>query len=191
MKEWSKSWISSKQPRKQRKYRYNAPLGVRRKFVSAHLSVDLRRQFQRRAFPVRKGDEVLIIRGKSKGFRGEITMVNLSTSKVHIDGINVKKVDGSEVAVNLEPSNLIITKLNLDDKKRRMALDRGKTKKPETKKFEPKEEKKETKPKSPFEKKKEVKKEAKPKEAKPKEEVKSKETKPKEVKEIKTKTVKG
>jgi len=126
MKEWSKSWANSKQPRKQRKFRHNAPLHVRRKFLSAHLSVDLRRQYGRRSFPLRKGDEVVVQRGKFKGTKGEVTSLDLSKNKVHVDGVNIKKVDGSEAAKPIQPSNLIITKVNLDDKKRRMAMDRAK-----------------------------------------------------------------
>ncbi|MCW1309534.1 MAG: 60S ribosomal protein L26, partial [Candidatus Nanoarchaeia archaeon] len=39
MKYWSKKWKSSKKPSKQRKYRYNAPLHIRRKFLSVNLSM--------------------------------------------------------------------------------------------------------------------------------------------------------
>ena len=42
MKEFSKSWVSSKKPGKQRKYRINAPLNIKRKFLSVHLSKELR-----------------------------------------------------------------------------------------------------------------------------------------------------
>lgn len=121
---WSKDWLSSKQPRKQRKYRANAPLHIRRKFISAHLSEDLRRQFSRRAFPLRKGDQVEIMRGSFRGKKGQVTRVNLSKSKVYVEGVNVKKVDGSEVARGIQPSNIRIISLNLDDKKRRIAVDR-------------------------------------------------------------------
>jgi len=125
MKEWSKAWIESKQPRKQRKYRHKAPLHVRHKFVSAHLSPDLRKQFSRRSFPIRKGDGVMITTGKFKGMRGDVTRVDLSRCMVYVEGTNIKKVDGSELARSIDPSNLIITKLNLDDKRRKMAIDRA------------------------------------------------------------------
>ena len=38
--------------------------------------------------------------------------------KITIEGIQVKKLDGSKVNVNLRPSNLQIIELNLEDKKR-------------------------------------------------------------------------
>ena len=125
-KEWSKHWVSSAQPRKQRKYRYNAPLNVRHKLVSAHLSKELRERFNRRSFPLRKGDEVIVMRGSFKGFKGKVERVDLKTMRVYIDGLKIKKVDGSEVPKPLEPSNLMITELNLEDKERVKALERGK-----------------------------------------------------------------
>jgi len=124
---WSREWISSKQPRKQRKYRYNAPLHIRRKFVSAHLSPELRNKYGIRSIPIRKGDEVEVMRGSSKGLRGTVERVDLSKCKVYVSGITVKKADGSEVMRALEPSNLKIVNMNLDDKKRLEAISRAKS----------------------------------------------------------------
>jgi large subunit ribosomal protein L24 len=124
MKFWSKHWKSSKQPRKQRKYVYHAPLHVRHKFLSAHLSKELREKFNRRSFPLRKGDEVEVMRGKFKKRTGKVSRVDLKELKVYIDGITRKKVDGSEVQVPFHPSNLKIINLNLEDKKRLKALTR-------------------------------------------------------------------
>ena len=122
---WSRKWVRSSQKRKQRKYRHNAPLHIRHKFVSAHLSPDLRRQFGKRSLPLRKGDEVEVMVGKFKGFKGEVNRVDLNKCKVYVEGIKIKKADSSDVARALEPSNLKIMKLKLDDKKRQMALDRA------------------------------------------------------------------
>ena len=127
-KEWSRYWKSSKQPRKQRKYVYNAPLHVRRKFVSAHLSEELRKKYGRRSFPVRKGDEVEVMRGEFKGKRGKVSKVDLKKLKVYIEGITRKKVDGTEVQVPFNASNLKIIDLNLEDKERVKALTKGKEK---------------------------------------------------------------
>ena len=62
----------SKQPRKQRKALYTAPLHKRHNLMSAHLSEQLKEEFNRRSFPVRKGDEVLIVRGDFKGTEGTV-----------------------------------------------------------------------------------------------------------------------
>ncbi|OGI15372.1 50S ribosomal protein L24 [Candidatus Micrarchaeota archaeon RBG_16_49_10] len=124
MKRWSKFWKSSKQPRKQRKYRYNAPFHAKRNLLSAHLSKDLRKKYGKRSFPVRKGDEVEIMRGDFKKKKGKISRVNIKTAKVYVDGVTIKKVEGTEVAVPLDPSNLRVTDLELKDKRRVEALNR-------------------------------------------------------------------
>lgn len=117
-KEFSKNWKSSKQPRKQRKYLANAPLHIRKKFVGVNLSKELRKSQGRRNIPVKKGDTVKIMKGKFKGKQGKVTEVKLKLSKISIEGIQVKKQDNSKVNVKLQPSNLQIIELNLEDKKR-------------------------------------------------------------------------
>ena len=129
-KEFSVKWISSKQTRKQRKYRYNAPMHIRQKLVGAHLEKALRKEYEKRALPVRKDDEVKIMHGRFRGARGKITRVDLKMLKVYVDSAKVKKVSGQEVEIPIDPSNVMITKLNFDDKKRRKFLARKK--KPDT-----------------------------------------------------------
>jgi large subunit ribosomal protein L24 len=131
-KSWSPKWVGSSQPRKQRKYRYNAPLHIRRKFLSAHLSRELRERYGKRSVPLRKGDEVVVMKGGFRGFTGNIDRIDMSGSKVFIDGVKRKKVDGSEIQVPIDPSNLIITKLTLEDKMRQAVFERApaKEKKP-------------------------------------------------------------
>ncbi len=124
-KEWSSNWLSSVQPRKQRKYRYNAPLHVRQSFLRANLSPALRKRFNKRSLQVRKGDEIKVMRGSFKGKTGTIEKVDLRSTKVYVEEIKVKKVDGSEVPRPLQPSNIMLTKLKLDDKKRQAVLDRA------------------------------------------------------------------
>lgn len=115
---FSTRWKSSKQPRKQRKYRYNAPLHIRQKLVSSHLSPDLRKLYTRRALPLRRGDEVLVVRGEHKGRKGKVGRINLKTLKVFVENIKRKKANGQEVYIPLDPSNLMIINTNMDDKKR-------------------------------------------------------------------------
>jgi large subunit ribosomal protein L24 len=150
-KSWSAKWVSSSQPRKQRKYRYNAPLHTRRKFLSAHISKELRERFGKRAVAVRKGDEVLVMKGEFRGFKGNVDSVDLSGSRIYVDGMKRKKVDGSEVSVPIQPSNVMITKLSLDDKRRQAVFERagprkGKAESQKEKKAERKKERPEAKP---------------------------------------------
>lgn len=119
---FSTKWKASKQPRKQRKYRANAPLHIRRKFMSAHLSEDLKKKYERRSFPLKKDDKVKIMNGEFKGKTGKINLINNTKLKVAIEGIQRLKKDGSKVNVWFDPSNLLIQELNLEDKKRLSAI---------------------------------------------------------------------
>ena len=141
-KEFSKHWKASKQPRKQRKYLANAPLHIRKKFISVNLSKELRKKYKKRNIPVKKGDIVKVMRGKFKKKQGKIIEVKLKLSKIIIEGIQVKKQDGSKINVKLQPSNLQLIELNLEDRKRGRVL--GKEIKEESKqiKEKPMEEKK-------------------------------------------------
>jgi len=121
---FSIKWKSSKQPRKQRKYRANAPFHIRRKLMSVNLSKELRKKYNRRNFPLVKGDNVKIMRGEFKSKTGKITEVSLKKLKVIIEGINRTKKDGTKIPVKFDPSKLQITELNLGDKKRIIALER-------------------------------------------------------------------
>ncbi len=146
-KRWSSKWKKSRQPRKQRKYRINAPLHVRHKFLSANLSPELRKSFGKRSMPLRKGDEVIVMRGSSKDIRGAVERVDMKKCKVYVEGITIKKVDGSEVLKALEPSNLRIVKLKMDDKRRQMVVERAEKKEKPRKEHPVKKEKGSKKPK--------------------------------------------
>lgn len=122
---FSSSWVRSTQPRKQRKYRYNAPLHLRRRMLSVHLHKTLRKDHRKRSAPVRKGDEVEVMRGDFSGRRGTVSRVDTGSLKVFVDNIKRKKVSGQEVQAPLDPSNLVIVKLSEGDKKRKKMLSRA------------------------------------------------------------------
>lgn len=109
---------TSAQPRKQRNWQANAPLHSRQKMVSAGLSKDLKEKNGKNSLPVRKGDTVIVLRGMHKGHTGEVMRVDLKTKKIFINGLIARKTDGKEVEKPLDPSNVTITILHDDDKKR-------------------------------------------------------------------------
>jgi len=121
---FSKSWKKSKQRRKQRKYRFEAPLHIKHKMLAGHLSKELRKKYSRRALALRKGDTVKIMKGTFKGKEGKVAIVDTKKMKVFVEGIQKSRKEGTKVNVLLEPSNLMITALNLDDKKRSNILER-------------------------------------------------------------------
>ena len=122
MKTWAKLWNRSKIPRKQRKYRYNAPLHIRHKLMSVNLSKDLRKRYGIRNIPSRKGDRVQVLRGQFKSKSGQINKISLKELKVYIDGIENIRRDGTKTLYPFNPSNLRIIELNIDDKKRKIKL---------------------------------------------------------------------
>lgn len=117
-----KSWKSSKQPRKQRKYQRNAPLNIKHRFLSVILSDQLREKYPKRNIPVKKGDIVKLLRGQFKKKSGKVTKIYLKKTRVNVEGMDLIKKDGSKVPYPIHPSNLMITELNLEDKKRQKVL---------------------------------------------------------------------
>ena len=121
---FSTKWVGSKQPRKQRKYRANAPLHILHKMMSANLNKELRKKYGKRSFPVKKGDDVKIMIGEFKGKTGKVDSVDLKKSRIMVEGIFRTKKDGSKVGVYFDASNLQIKELNLEDPKRKKAIER-------------------------------------------------------------------
>lgn len=139
---FSIKWLGSKQTRKQRKFRMNAPLHIRHQMMSANLSEELGKKYNRRNFPVRKGDKVKVIGGKFDKKEGKITDVDLKKMKVAVENIQIQKKDGTKVNVYIPTSKLEILEMNLDDKKRLDALNRkNKVEEKNPEKAEKKEEK--------------------------------------------------
>ena len=122
---WSKDWKASKSPRKQRNYRTNAPLHIRQKFLNVHLSKELREKYGTRKVRVRKGDKVKIMKGQYSKRTGNVSRVSVVFDKVYVEGVEVTKKDGSKTFYPMNASNLMITDLNLDDKKRRQKIERN------------------------------------------------------------------
>ena len=127
--EFKKSWNSSTHPKKQRKFRRNAPLHIKNKFMAAHLSKELRQKHNKRSIPLRKGDKVKIMRGNLKGKIGVIEKVSSKMEKVFLTGIEIIKKDGTKKLAPLRPSNLLITQLNTEDKKRKIKTEKKNDKK--------------------------------------------------------------
>lgn len=146
-KKFSSKWKSSKQPRKQRKYRHNAPLHTRQRMVSSHLSPDLKKAYGKRSLPLRRGDEVLVITGEHSGRKSKVERIDLKSMKALLVDIKRKKATGQEVHIPLDPSNLMIVNADTSDKRRMKKVRRieAKEEKKEKRKQEPKEGKKEEK----------------------------------------------
>merc|ERR1712110_1121398 len=109
--------------RKSRKAHFAAPSSERRKLMSAPLSTELRNKHKVRAVPVRKDDELLVVRGTFKGREGKIIQVYRKKWVIHIERITREKASGATVQVGIHPSKVVINKLRLD-KDRKALLER-------------------------------------------------------------------
>merc|ERR1712100_415311 len=121
---YSASVTSSR--RKTRKAHFTAPSSVRRKIMSSHLSKDLSSKHHVKSMPIRKDDEVIVVRGSHRGREGKVIQVYRKKYVIHIERVTREKSNGSTVNVGIHPSNVMITKLKLD-KDRRAILDRKDT----------------------------------------------------------------
>lgn len=115
--------MSSASPGKQRLRRYKAPRHILGKFLSAHLSPELRNKYGRRAVRLRQGDTVKVIKGTFKNIEGKVKRVDVKRQMAYIENVSIKKADGSTVDVPIRIPNLMITQLNLDDKYRKEKLE--------------------------------------------------------------------
>lgn len=115
---FSIQWLSSIQPRKQRKYRHNAPLHTRGTFLHAKLAKDLKEKHGCSSLRVRTGDKVKILRGQFKGIEGNVDRVDVAREKIFVKDAELAKKDGGKVAYPIHPSNVMITSVTTEDKKR-------------------------------------------------------------------------
>ncbi|KAK9381996.1 60S ribosomal protein uL24 [Kockiozyma suomiensis] len=99
---------------KSRKAHFAAPSSVKRVIMSAPLSKELREQYKVRSIPIRKDDEISVVRGSYKGKEGKVTSVYRLKYIIQVEKLTKDKADGSSVPVSVHPSKVVITKLKLD-----------------------------------------------------------------------------
>ncbi|KAI1766543.1 putative 60S ribosomal protein L26-1 [Hypoxylon sp. FL1150] len=109
--------------RKSRKAHFGASSGERRVIMSAPLSKELREKYNVRSIPIRKDDEVTIVRGTNKGREGKVTSVYRLKYQIHIERVTRDKASGQSVPLGIHPSKVVVTKLKLD-KDRESILER-------------------------------------------------------------------
>jgi len=118
------AFTSSIKPSKQRKALFNAPLHKLRKLFNAPLSKELREKYGVKRLPVRVGDVVRIMRGDWKGHEGKVVRVDTKRVRIYVEGVQIKKADGTPVYYPIHPSKVMIIKLDLSDRWRREIIKR-------------------------------------------------------------------
>ena len=109
--------------RKMRKAHFSATSHERRIRMSSPLDKELQRKYRVKSIPVRKDDEVKVMRGKHKDVAGKVTAVYRKKYVIHIDRVVRDKANGQQIPIGLDASKVVITKLKLD-KSRKAILQR-------------------------------------------------------------------
>jgi large subunit ribosomal protein L24 len=96
------------------------------KMLGAPLADELREQYKKRTIRIVKGDSVMVVRGEYKGRGGKVEDVDTERGTLHIEGMQREKIRGGQVKVPIHASNVKITALKLEDKRRSNKLQGGK-----------------------------------------------------------------
>lgn len=116
--------VGNTKPSTVRKQQKNAPIHIRRRYISAPLSPSLKTQYGARTMTVVENDTVTITKGDRKLAEGKVLRVNTRDCRVYIEGVTRTRLDGSTVQIPVRAENVMITKLNLDDKRRKTIIER-------------------------------------------------------------------
>merc|ERR1719498_2066299 len=106
-----------------RKAHFQATSSMRQKLMSAPLSKDLRSKYSVRSLPIRKDDEVMIVRGHFHDREGKVIQVYRKKWVIHVERVTRDKANGQTVPIGIHPSKCVITRIKLD-KDRKALLQR-------------------------------------------------------------------
>merc|ERR1712108_70086 len=87
----------------------------RRKLMSSPLNKELKEKYGVKSMPIRKDDEVQVVRGQYKGQQvGKVVQCYRKKFVVYIERIQREKASGASVYVGIHPSKVCIVKLKMD-----------------------------------------------------------------------------
>ena len=102
--------VSSKR-RVQRRRQLGAASSIKRRLMSCHLNADLRKTHNLRSLPIKRGDEVKILKGKDKGKSGKVTQVYRKRNVIYVDKVSREKQNGQTVFTPIRPCHCVIENL--------------------------------------------------------------------------------
>ena len=111
-------------PSSARKKQNNAPTHIKRKYISALLSPNLRTQYGTKSLVVIQDDTVQIIKGDRKLTEGKVLRINSKINSVYIEGLTKQRLDGTTIQIPIKASNVVLTKLKTDDNWRKKIFER-------------------------------------------------------------------
>jgi large subunit ribosomal protein L26e len=78
-----------------RKAHFTAPSNIRRRIMSANLSKELQLKYNVRSIPIRKDDEVSVVRGLYKNREGKVIAAYRKKFVIHVERITREKANGA------------------------------------------------------------------------------------------------
>ena len=118
------AWKSSSRAAKQRKYRLNSPLHLKRNLLAAPLSPELRAKYSTRNITLREGDTVRVMKGEFRGLTGKVNNIDVKNGIALVDGAERVRKDGTKSFFPLRPSSLLVLDATIEDKHRARSLTR-------------------------------------------------------------------
>ncbi len=106
---------------------YRASYNTRSKQLTCHLSKDLRNKHGKKRNRVMVGDTIKVIRGEYTGVDAKVTKIFADQGTVSIEGVKKEKSKGEKVDIAIHVSNLLITNLNDEGKRKITKSDDTKT----------------------------------------------------------------
>jgi large subunit ribosomal protein L24 len=92
--------------------------------MSVRLSTDLRKKYDVKKMPVRKGDTVYVTSGDFVGTEGKVSEADYKNQKVIIEGVLKEKADKSKIMYPIHVSKLVIRRFGKVGDKRKAILER-------------------------------------------------------------------
>ena len=109
--------------RKNRLAHFSAPSHLRYKLLSAGLSKELRAKHGVKSMPIRRDDEVTIVRGGQKGQKGKVSQVYRKRWCIYVEKLTKTRVNGATIRIPIHPSDVVIEKMKMTDDRKNL-LDR-------------------------------------------------------------------
>nr|UXY87175.1 60S ribosomal protein L26 [Cryptomonas sp.] len=111
--------------KKERKHFFNLPSHQRRMTMSSHLSKMLQKKYNIKSIPIRKNDEVKIVRGSMKGKIGKVIQCHRKNFSIFIEKIARFKTGRSISYIPISPSNVVVVNLSITNERKSFFLKRN------------------------------------------------------------------
>jgi len=100
--------------------------------MSSTLTHELRTKYGIRSIPIRKDDEVTVLKGEHKGREGKVITVYRKKYCIYVEKLTREKANGATVFIPIKACNVAITKLKIDRSRKAIIERKAKNRMPKT-----------------------------------------------------------